>query len=138
MERETCGSLSESGPGPYREGRGPVDAAHAGAGALLDKAKAKGIFGTKMARSSSKPTLLHQGHRQQFDVAGQISAAGLVPIIEPGMYIRRSDKAKAEEVCSKRPSSRNWNVLPGDQLVMLKLTLPEQDNSRSASVIPMS
>src|ERR1700752_402062 len=66
--------------------------------ALLAKAKAQGIFGTKMR------SVIKQAHaagiqdivRQQFDVAGQISAAGLVPIIEPEVDIDCRDKAKAE------------------------------------------
>src|SRR6266566_5284917 len=60
--------------------------------ALLAKARAKGIFGTKM-RSVIKDIV-----RQQFAVAEQISAAGLVPIIEPEVDIHCPDKAKAEEV----------------------------------------
>src|SRR6267142_3384775 len=68
--------------------------------ALLDKAKAKGIFGTKMrsvikhANAASIKGIV----RQQFDVARQISAAGLVPIIEPEVDIHCPDKAKAEWV----------------------------------------
>src|SRR5262249_7805060 len=64
---------------------------------------------------------------QQLDVAGQISAAGLVPIIEPEVDIHCPDKAKAEEVL-KTAVLEELNDLPGEQLVMLKLTLPEQDD----------
>src|SRR5882762_5635531 len=56
-----------------------------GLAALLDRAKAKGIFGTKMRSviKDANATGIKDIVRQQFDVAGQISAAGLVPIIEP-------------------------------------------------------
>ena len=70
---------------------------------------------------------------QQFDVAGQISAAGLVPIIEPEVDIHCPDKAKAEEVL-KAALLEELNALPGEQLVMLKLTLPEHDNCYAACV----
>jgi fructose-bisphosphate aldolase, class I len=97
--------------------------------ALLDKAKAKGIFGTKMrsvikqANAASIEDIVHQ----QFDIAGQIIAAGLVPIIEPEVDIHCPDKAKAEQVL-KSAILEGLNDLPEGQLVMLKLTLPEQDN----------
>src|SRR5215510_8633480 len=68
--------------------------------ALLAKARAKGIFGTKMRSLIKHTNAAGITHivRQQFDVAGQISAAGLVPIIEPEVDIHCPDKAKAEEV----------------------------------------
>jgi fructose-bisphosphate aldolase class I len=103
--------------------------------ALLDKAKAKGIFGTKM-RSVIKQTntaSINDVVRQQFEVAGQIIAAGLVPIIEPEVDIRCPDKAKAEEVL-KAAILEELNDLPVEQLVMLKLTLPEQDDFYAACV----
>ena len=96
---------------------------------LLDKARAKGIFGTKM-RSVIKhadAAGIQDIVRQQFEVAGQIIAAGLVPIIEPEVDIHCPDKAKAEEVL-KTAILEELNDLPGDRLVMLKLTLPEQDD----------
>jgi len=64
---------------------------------------------------------------QQFAIAEQISAAGLVPIIEPEVDIHCPDKAKAEEVL-KAALIEELNDLPGEQWVMLKLTLPEQDD----------
>jgi fructose-bisphosphate aldolase class I len=96
--------------------------------ALLDKAKVKGIFGTKMrsvikqANAASIKDIVNQ----QFEVAGQIIAAGLVPIIEPEVDIHCPEKAKAEEVL-KAAILKELNDLPAGQLVMLKLTLPEQD-----------
>jgi fructose-bisphosphate aldolase class I len=65
--------------------------------------------------------------RQQFDVAGKISAAGLVPIIEPEVDIHCPEKAKAEELL-RAALLEELNDLPDDQLVMLKLTLPEHDD----------
>jgi fructose-bisphosphate aldolase class I len=97
--------------------------------ALLDKAKAKGIFGTKMrsvikqANAASIKDIVNQ----QFDVAGQIIAAGLVPIIEPEVDIHCPDKAEAEAFL-KAAILEALNALPVGQLVMLKLTLPEQDD----------
>src|SRR5256712_8354433 len=68
--------------------------------ALLDKAKAKGIFGTKMRSviKQANAASIKDVVSQQFEVAGQIIAAGLVPIIEPEVDIHCRDKAKAEEV----------------------------------------
>jgi fructose-bisphosphate aldolase, class I len=96
---------------------------------LLAKAKAKGIFGTKMRSviKHANPAGIKDVVRQQFDVAGQISAAGLMPIIEPEVDIHCPDKAEAEEVL-KAALLEEINDLPGDQLVMLKLTLPEHDD----------
>jgi fructose-bisphosphate aldolase class I len=98
-------------------------------GALLDKAKAKGIFGTKM-RSFIKQANgagIKDIVSQQFEVAGQIIAAGLLPIIEPEVDIHCPQKAKAEELL-KAAILEELEELPVGQLVMLKLTLPEQDN----------
>jgi fructose-bisphosphate aldolase class I len=103
--------------------------------ALLDKAKAKGIFGTKMRSviKQANAASINDVVRQQFEVAGQIIAAGLVPIIEPEVDIRCPDKAKAEEVL-KAAILEELNDLPVEQLVMLKLTLPEQDDFYAACV----
>lgn len=97
--------------------------------ALLDKARAKGIFGTKMRSviKQANAAGIKDVVRQQFEVAEQISAAGLVPIIEPEVDIHCPDKAEAEEVL-KAAILQKLNELPADQLVMLKLTLPEQDD----------
>ena len=64
---------------------------------------------------------------QQFAVAAQIIAADLVPIIEPEVDIHCPEKAKAEQLL-KAAILEKLNALPPDQLVMLKLTLPEQDD----------
>jgi fructose-bisphosphate aldolase, class I len=97
--------------------------------ALLDKAKAKGIFGTKMRSviKQANAAGIKDIVSQQFEVAGQIIAAGLVPIIEPEVDIHCPEKAKAEELL-KAAILEELNELPVGQLVMLKLTLPERDN----------
>jgi len=103
--------------------------------ALLAKARAKGIFGTKMRSviKQANAASIKDVVRQQFDVAGQIIAAGLVPIIEPEVDIHCPEKAKAEEVL-KAAILEELNKLPVDQLVMLKLTLPEHDDCYAACI----
>jgi fructose-bisphosphate aldolase, class I len=103
--------------------------------ALLAKAKAQGIFGTKMRSviKHANAASIQDIVRQQFDVAAQISAAGLVPIIEPEVDIHCPDKAEAEEVLTAALLEA-LNALPGEQLVMLKLTLPEHDDGYAACV----
>jgi fructose-bisphosphate aldolase class I len=97
--------------------------------ALLDKAKAKGIFGTKMRSfiKQANAAGIKDIVSQQFEVAGQIIAAGLLPIVEPEVDIHCPEKAKAEGLL-KAAILEKLNELPESQLVMLKLTLPEQDN----------
>jgi len=97
--------------------------------ALLDKAKAKHIFGTKMRSVIKQASAagIKDVVTQQFDVARQIIAAGLVPIVEPEVDIHCPEKAKAEELL-KAAMLEKLNRLPEGQLVMLKLTLPERDD----------
>jgi fructose-bisphosphate aldolase class I len=95
--------------------------------ALLDKAKSKRIFGTKMRSFIKKADQagIKSIVRQQFDLAGQILSAGLVPIVEPEVDIRCPEKSKAEALL-KAAILEKLNALPASQQVMLKLTLPEQ------------
>lgn len=95
--------------------------------ALLDKGKSKRIFGTKMRSliKQANPAGIESIVRQQFELAEQISAAGLVPIIEPEVDIRCPEKSRAEELLKAAILTR-LNGLPANQLVLLKLTLPEQ------------
>src|SRR5262245_50056388 len=90
--------------------------------ALLAKATAKGIFGTKMRSviKHANAAGIKDIVRQQFAVAAQISAVGLVPIIEPEVDIHCPDKAEAEAVLTAALLAE-LNALPVDQLVMLKL-----------------
>jgi fructose-bisphosphate aldolase, class I len=97
--------------------------------ALLDKAKAKRVFGTKM-RSFVKQANgvgIKDIVSQQFEAARQIIAAGLVPIVEPEVDIHCPDKATAEELL-KAAILEELHGLPVGQLVMLKLTLPDKDD----------
>jgi fructose-bisphosphate aldolase class I len=97
--------------------------------ALLAKAKAKHIFGTKMRSviKQANPVGIRNIVNQQFEVAGQIMAAGLLPIIEPEVDIHCPEKARSEELL-KAAILEKLNKLTAGQFVMLKLTLPEQDD----------
>jgi fructose-bisphosphate aldolase class I len=95
--------------------------------ALLDKANAKGIFGTKERSfiKQANPAGVKAIVSQQFEVAAQILAAGLVPIIEPEVDIHCPEKAKAETLLNAAILEHLNKLSPG-QLVMLKITLPEE------------
>ena len=97
--------------------------------ALLRKAKAKRIFGTKMRSfvKQANAAGIKEIVNQQFEAAQQIITTGLVPIIEPEVDIHCPEKAKAEELL-KAGLLEKLDELPVSQLVMLKLTLPEQDD----------
>ena len=96
--------------------------------ALLEKAKAKRIFGTKM-RSFIKQCNgfgIKDIVSQQFEAAREIIDAGLVPIIEPEVDIHCPLKGKAEELL-REEMIKNLNELPVGAWVMLKITLPDED-----------
>lgn len=100
-----------------------------GLGPLLDKARTNRIFGTKM-RSLIKQVSaagIEAVVNQQFEFAAPIIAAGLIPIIEPEVDIHCPEKSQAEALL-KAAILKRLAQLPADQLVMLKLTLPEQDD----------
>jgi fructose-bisphosphate aldolase class I len=96
---------------------------------LLDRAVEKNIFGTKMR--SVIYELNHDGIKavveQQFSVARQILAKGLIPIIEPEVDIHAPQKAEIEEML-KQVLMEHINTLDDDQYIILKLTLPETKN----------
>jgi fructose-bisphosphate aldolase, class I len=96
---------------------------------LLARARAKGIFGTKMRSviKQANPAGIRAVVDQQFAIARQIIAAGLVPIIEPEVDIKCPDKAAAEDLL-KAAIITSLDSLPEGQQVMLKLTLPNTDN----------
>src|SRR6516162_6871169 len=98
-------------------------------GALLTRANAKHIFGTKMRSviNEANAAGIQAVVNQQFEVAAQIIAAGLMPIVEPEVDIHCPEKAKAE-AWLKTAILEKLNKLPANQMVMLKLTLPEQDD----------
>ncbi len=96
---------------------------------LLKKAASKGIFGTKMRSVIKEANAdgINQVVAQQFIVAKQIIAAGLMPIIEPELDIHCAEKSLAEDML-KAALLAEINALNDDQKVMLKLTLPESPN----------
>lgn len=96
---------------------------------LLVRALKKGVFGTKersvIKRADRKG--IQAIVDQQFDVARQVLDAGLVPILEPEVDIHAPDKRAAEAIL--RDALRaGLEKLPKDQVVMLKLTLPDEDD----------
>ena len=94
---------------------------------LLARAVKHGIFGTK------ERSVIHEANEngiaavvaQQFELAKQVCAAGLVPIIEPEVNINSDTKAEAEEIL-RGEIEKNLNALPEGEMVMLKLTIPEK------------
>jgi fructose-bisphosphate aldolase class I len=96
---------------------------------LLDRAVDKGIFGTKMRSFVQEPN--EQGIKaivdQQFDYAEKISQRGLMPILEPEVSIKSSDKPKADSLLVAALSAK-LDELPDDRQVMLKLTLPDDND----------
>lgn len=97
--------------------------------ALLTQAKNKQVFGTKMRSviKAANDEGINQLVNQQFTVAKQIIAAGLVPIIEPEVDIHADDKVDIEALL-RAALLNELNALTDDQTVMLKLTLPSQTN----------
>ncbi|GAC1611197.1 MAG: fructose bisphosphate aldolase [Mycobacteriales bacterium] len=99
-----------------------------GLDALLERALEHDVFGTKMRSvvALADPAGIQAVVEQQFELARQILANGLVPIIEPEVDIHSSQKAAAEELLMERLLSALSELDDGQQ-VMLKLSLPEQD-----------
>ncbi len=97
--------------------------------ALLEKAKASGVFGTKMRSviKQADAAGINAVVDQQFEIGRRIVAAGLVPIIEPEVDIHCPDKVGAEAILHDA-IVKHLNSLNADEVVMLKLTLPEQDD----------
>jgi fructose-bisphosphate aldolase class I len=100
----------------------PID----GLDTLLARAVKLGIYGTKMR---STINLASQDGiaaivAQQFEVAAQIAAHGLMPILEPEVLIKSPEKAAAEAILLAE-ITKKLATLPGDRRVMLKVTIPE-------------
>jgi len=93
--------------------------------ALLEKSVAQGMYGTKMRSviKSASPTGIAAVVAQQFEVAAQISAAGLMPIIEPEYDITAEDRVAGENILLAE-ITRHLDALPESQQVMLKLSIP--------------
>jgi len=103
--------------------------------ALLDRASAACVFGTKMRSviAAANPAGVEAVAAQQFEVGRQILAAGLVPIIEPEIDINSPTKAEAEELLLAAVNEQLEGIADGEQ-IMLKLTLPETDGFYSGLV----
>lgn len=99
-----------------------------GLDALLARAKGLGVFGTKERSvvNAANPKGIAAIVAQQFAVAEQVAAAGLMPILEPEVTISITDKAEAEALLQEE-ILKHLNALPADRQVMLKLSLPSVD-----------
>ncbi|MFN4023256.1 MAG: fructose bisphosphate aldolase [Hyphomonas sp.] len=97
--------------------------------ALLERAVAKGIFGTKMRSviNAANPEGIAAVVAQQFDIGRQILGHGLMPIIEPEVTITIADKAEAEAILLAE-ILKQLDALGADKQVMLKLSLPTKAN----------
>ncbi len=97
--------------------------------ALLEKANRKNIFGTKMRSviNAANEKGIADNIAQQFEVGKQIIGHGLMPILEPEVNIRISDKAEAEEIVLDQ-IIRHLDTLKDGKQVMLKLSLPSKAN----------
>ena len=98
-------------------------------GEILKKASEYGIFGTKMRSVIDEDNTLGIDKivNQQFEISKIILDCGLIPIIEPEVTITISQKSKVEEILRKS-LIKYLNKLQPNQNVLLKLTLPEQEN----------
>jgi fructose-bisphosphate aldolase class I len=98
-----------------------------GLDALLERAVKLGVFGTKMRSviNLASKSGIAAVVKQQFDIAKQIAAHGLMPIIEPEVSIKSPDKAGAEAVLLAE-ITKHLDALPSGRQVMLKLTIPDK------------
>lgn len=94
---------------------------------LLARAVKRGIYGTKMRSVINEPSKegIAAIVRQQFEVGVQIGKHGLVPILEPEVSIKSSDKAGAEAILLDE-LTKALDTVSADKKVMLKLTIPEK------------
>jgi len=118
-----------------------------GLGALLERAKAKGVFGTKMRSviNLASPTGIAAIVKQQFEVAGEILDHGLMPMIEPEVNIKSAERAQCDAILLEE-ITKQLDALPEDRKVMLKLSIPTEanlyaplvDHPRVARVVALS
>jgi fructose-bisphosphate aldolase class I len=99
----------------------------AGLDELLQRAKAKGVFGTKKRSviNQASPSGIAAIVKQQFEVAEQILANGLMPIIEPEVNIKSADRAQSD-IILRDEILKALNNVSGDHKVMLKLSIPAE------------
>ena len=100
-----------------------------GLDALLERARAKGIYGTKMRSviDRASPSGIAAVVRQQFEVANQIIDKGLMPIVEPEVSIKSADRAQSDDILLAE-LLKALDALPEGRQVMLKLSLPVKPN----------
>ena len=93
--------------------------------ALLTRAKALGVFGTKERSviNSANREGIAGVVKQQFDVGAQVAAHGLMPILEPEVNIKSETRAECDQILLEE-ILKNLDALPDGQQVMLKLSLP--------------
>ncbi|MEM8694409.1 MAG: fructose bisphosphate aldolase [Pseudomonadota bacterium] len=114
---------------------------------LLERASAKGVFGTKMRSviNLASPTGIAANVTQQFKVANQIIDHGLMPIVEPEVSLKSAERAAADAIL-KDELTKALDALPADRQVMLKLSIPVEAglydsivaHSRVARVVALS
>ena len=96
---------------------------------LLARAKRLGVFGTKersvinLANRAGIAAIV----KQQFEVAAQVNAAGLMPIIEPEVNIKSAERAQADQILLEE-IGKALDDMRGDEKVMLKLSIPTTAN----------
>lgn len=96
-----------------------------GLDALLGRAKALGVFGTKersvvnLANRAGITAIVEQ----QFEIGGQVLAAGLMPILEPEVNIKSAERAEADQILVEE-ILKALDAMPGDEKLMLKLSIP--------------
>ena len=95
---------------------------------LLERAVAKGIFGTKMRSfvAEANEAGIKENVEQQFEFAKQVLSHGLVPIVEPEVDINAADKAEAEAIL-RDELIKHLDALPEGEQVMIKVTIPSED-----------
>ncbi|MEP2102235.1 MAG: fructose bisphosphate aldolase [Parasphingorhabdus sp.] len=118
-----------------------------GLGELLKRAKAKGVFGTKMRSviNLASPTGIAAIVKQQFEVGNEILDHGLMPMIEPEVNIKSAERAQCDAILLEE-ITKQLDALPEDRKVMLKLSIPTQanlyaplvDHPRVARVVALS
>ena len=130
----TPAALVERGVVPFLKiDKGLEDEAHGvqmmkpmpGLDAVLARAKALGVFGTK------ERSVINLANRdgiaaivaQQIEVGQQVLAAGLIPMLEPEINIKSAQRAEADTIL-RDEMAKQLSAMPGDAKVMLKLSLP--------------
>jgi fructose-bisphosphate aldolase, class I len=100
-----------------------------GLDALLERARAKGIYGTKMRSviDRASPGGIAAVVKQQFEVASQVLDHGLMPIVEPEVSIKSANRAQSDEILLAE-LLKALDALPEGRQVMLKLSLPVKPN----------